>query len=313
MLIKSLFGFVVAIISLASIQASAQNTHQYVVGLSSSSIKFEDTDDEFSSGRTETKENTGYLKAYLSPVVKSSELPYARAGFYNRVANLSLSANQLEWKNLNTVVRGQILKATKSKRYSLSSFLAHQALPVWAELGYQYLDEARFYYASGVNEKRKSYRTKEVQLGLFLTDRVSIFGRYEKTEDKTYGFGFTALFELAEFGFLEPEMSVSKTDRDSLALIAHDDHLLNRDVRLMIDEKEAEFKLTYYPIPQSSISLIYQQTGFEVNNAKDHYYSMALSHYFIPQFKLGLHYTHKDAASFYNDYKQLIVDISTEF
>lgn len=278
-------------LSLFSGFSIADSTHQFSLTLDTSKAEYDHTG--------EARSHSFAATAYFNPINKSVFLPHSRNAFYSQTGSLSISTNRTDRDGLNAVIRGKVLKEANSKQYSINTFLAYKAIPVWTKLSYQYIDEINFYYSDGTEEDVESELKPDtaISLGAYIDDHLSFYLTYSKQENKTYGAGIVKLFDLSNFGFLEANIEFSKTDRQHTEILLRNNIEL-RNSRLTMNEKNALFKFSYFPIPTTGFTLAYQQIGFDRDHLKNHYYSVDITHYLTNTVHVGIHYSHKDDDSY---------------
>ena len=291
--IKIYITFYLAIFSSFSL---ANSTHQFSVNFSKNWIEYIEGD-----------ASSYYMNAtaYFTPVKKSATLPYARTAFYSRTSSASVSANKTKWDDLSSVVGVRVLQKMETKNYSISTFLAHKDLPIWSQLRYRYLDNTSAYFSNDTKSVSDTDSIKDIALGVYLLDHLSINGFFSKQEDKTYGIGLSKLFNIGNFGFIETNLSYAITRRDKIETNITNNVVRNLDIEAR-SEKNRYLRISYYPIPQTRLSLAYQQIDYDQYDWKDSYSEASIQHYFTKMLHTTLSYTHKEAYFFdylgeYND------------
>lgn len=294
------------LLSILSSVSFAEPSHQFSVDLSS-------TDVDFDYGGEAISRNLG-VTSYLNPVTKTGDLPYASTAFYSRTASISVNASKTKWGSLSTIVGGRILDSGRTKSYSISSFLAHKSLPVWGQLRYTHSDKTEWHFVDGSTSTVDSDSQKELALGAYVTDSLSMHTFFAKKEAKTYGLGLTKLFNLADFGFFETQLSLTRTKYDSVDVSIQNNVVRNLDIPART-EKTGSIQLSYFPVPETRISLGYTKVDLDKSNLKNHYYRVAIERYLTNNINISVNYSHIDAydRDFFGSYETLGLNLGFEF
>lgn len=283
----------------------ADSDHQFSVNLSKNWVDYIQGD--------ATSYNIN-ATAYFNPVKKTTELPFARTAFYSRTSSVSASATKTNWDDLNSVVGRRILKNFDTKNYYISTFLAHRDLPIWGQLAYRYLDNTTWYFSDGSKSVSDTNSIKELALGVYLPDNLSINGLVSKLDDKTYGVGLSKLFSLNKFGFIETNLSFAITKIKSVEPVIKNNVVRNLYIAART-EKNRFIRLSYYPFPETRLSIAYQQIDYDQHDWKDSYSNASLQHYFNKVLNVTLSYTHKETYFFnyLGEYNDIGLSIGLEF
>ena len=286
-------------IILCTVKALANSEHQFSLNLSQGQVDYLEGDASY------TRLNAS---VYFSPLKKSDALPYSRTAFYSRTGSVSISASKTKWDDMQAVIGAKLLETGEAKNYSISTFLAHSDIPVWARVEYLYIDHSTWYFSDESKFESETDSVKAIALGAYLLDDLSMHGLFAKQDDKTYGMGLSKLFKLSSYGFIETRLAWSITKRKN-----EDEYvdIINNTVRnLNISaqpEKNRSIQLSYFPLPETRLSFSYQQIDYDKYDWNDRYYTYSLEHYLSDQINLTLSYTHKktyflDHFGEYNDY-----------
>lgn len=283
----------------------AESSHQFSVNLSRDWVNYLQGDATFS--------NLNAI-AYFTPVNKSEALPYSRTAFYSRVSSVSASIFTANWHDLNSVVAGRVLKKREFKNYSVNTFLAHKNLPIWTQLNYRYLDKDSWHFSDGTHSDSETTSVKEIALGIYLLDDFSIHGFFSKLDDNTYGIGLSKLFYIGNFGFIETNLSYAITDREKIETNIINNVVRNLDISAR-SEKNSYARISYYPIPQTRLSIAYQQIDYDQSDWKDSYSHASIQHYFTKMFYASLSYTHKETyfTDYFGNYNDIGLSLGFDF
>ena len=270
-------------VCLFSAPLHAENTHHFTLGLSQQAIEYE-------VGESTYQSISG--TAFFQPVQKSMALPYSRTAFYSRTGSFSLVTAQQEWKDMNVVMGGRIFRSGDTNYYSAGIFLAKKELPVWANLRYQYLDERRYNFADGSFFTSPSESIKQVTLGWYIQDTLSIQAIYVNQEQDLYGGSVTKLFNLGNFGFLELSAQLTQTKKQDRV------DLSTNTVRYIgvssNRERFSTVSVAYFPFVETELWFSYQDVDHRSLGVKTKYLSTGIEHYIFDDVRLGFRYMHKD-------------------